>query len=322
MAVVYTDPDGQQNDIMPNIVGITNRLDEIIQREALTAGMAAESAFIQATNNAAEFKLATILTSGLGNYDKQLGYPRGSTSLSWETYKLRYDRGVHLDVDRLDQMQSGGVATIGAMAANLARQHIIPEVDATRFATIAERVSEVASTENYKSEALTKANILAQIDAAMSAIYDATGVDSGLTIYVNSALRSALNMSSEYQRTKDIATARNVNLATKSIDDNALVFVPANRMYDAIDMIDVDPDAGLDGGYKAAEGAHPINFVITTPGAVNAITSFQAPKFIAKDVNQNKDADAYMTRMFHDLIVPKNQVKRLYVSVGTSTVSA
>lgn len=322
MAVVYTDPDGQQNDIMPNIVGITNRLDQIIQREALTAGMAADSAYIQATSNAAEFKLATILTSGLGNYDRQLGYPRGSTSLSWETYKLRYDRGVHVDVDKLDEAQSGGVATIGAMAAELTRMHVVPEVDATRFATIAERAENAASNPNYKSEALTKANILTQIDAAMSAIYDATGVDTGMTIYINSALRSALNMSSEYQRTKDIGGGRNVNLATKTIDDNPIVFVPGNRMYDAIDLIDVDPDAGLDGGYRPAEGAHPLNFVITTPGAVNAITSFQRPKFIAASVNQVKDADAYMTRLFHDLIVPKNQMGRIYVSVGTTTVSS
>lgn len=314
MAVTYTDPEGQKNTIAANIRGITDRIDEIIQREALTSGMMVDSAFVEATGNAGEVRIADFVVSGLGNYDRQLGYPRGSATVAWTPYKLQYDRGVHIDVDKRDEQESGNVATIAALAAYQTRHHAIPEIDATRIAKVAQEVeSKYAS--NYVTTTLTPANILNELDNAISAVFDTTGIDSGLQIYINNNLRGVLNQTTQVTRTKDVAGgSRNINLATKEIDGMPLVFMPANRMYSAIDHLTID--GTNDGGYAKSADASNVNFIIAVPGAINAITAINRPKFISAEVNQEKDADAYMTRIFHDVIVPKASARGIYVSVG------
>ena len=314
MAVVYTDPEGQKNTIAANVRGITDRIDEIIQREALTNGMMVDSAFVQATQNAGEVRIADFVVSGMGNYDRQLGYPRGASTVTFVPYKLHYDRGIHIDVDKRDEQESGNVATIAAIAAFQTRHHVIPEIDATRIAKVAQEVESKYAT-NYVSTALTPANILNELDNAISAIFDTTGIDSGLQIYMNNKLRGVLNQTTQVTRTKDIAgSSRNINLATKELDGMPITFMPGNRMYSSIDLLNVD---GTDnGGYAKSADASDINFIIAAPGAINAITAINRPKFISAEVNQEKDADAYMNRVFHDVIVSNASARSIYVSVG------
>lgn len=310
---------GVANNVDTIITNITSRMDEIIQKETVTASMTASQDIIDAFNRSATAKLATIKTSGLGNYNTVTGYPLGQTVLKWEDYTLKYDRGIKIDIDRKDIIQTDGLMSTAAAAASLTRLQVVPEVDATRISQAVAKTKAAKSTHVDEGEDLTVANIVSKIGDGIDVIFDDYGIDSGLTIYMNSALRKVLRGTTEVTRTKSVdGSSHTIDLTTNTIDvNNQIVWVPKARMCSEYTYN--DPDAsGIGGGIAAGVSAPYINFLITAPGCAQGVTVISDPKFIDKSVNQQKDADSLMYRIFHDVIVEKNSgAAGIYASIAS-----
>ena len=61
-------------------------IDEVYKKQSITEGMdAATRADFSGTN---EVKVLKIGTTGLGDYSREDGYPKGDVTASWETLKL------------------------------------------------------------------------------------------------------------------------------------------------------------------------------------------------------------------------------------------
>lgn len=315
------------NDIGAITKFITEQMDNIIVQEAKTNGMTADPAFVQATGSAGTVKLASMLTTGLGNYDKIEGYPVGGVQVTWENYTLEYDRAIAATIDRRDSQASGGLATAAAALAETMRQEVVPEIDATRMARLYTRLNALNSANsNVVAEAApTASNIVSKIIAGIDAVADVTGNEEGMTIYVNSLMRNAIDSSSEVTKMWNVqGGAKDYNTAIRQIHGNNLIFVPAKRMNTTITLNNGYTNALSDDTNKAsidrtkygyAAGAKPIYFAITTPGVANAITTINATKVIPAEVNQRYDGDTFMYRIFHDLIVPKNKAPAAYMQV-------
>jgi len=315
------------NDIDEVTKFITEKLDDIIVQEAKTSGMTADPAFVQATSVAGTVKLATMLTTGLGNYDKIEGYPVGGVQLSWESYQLAYDRAISATIDRRDTQTSGGLATAAAALAETMRQEVVPEIDATRMAKLYSALyAQNSANSNVVAEAApTAANIVSKIIDGIDAVANVTGNEEGMTIYVNGLMRSALDKSSEVTKNWDVQNGgKDVNMAIRSIHGNRLVFVPPKRMKTTITLNngftnalsdDTDKTSIDRTKYGYTPGAKDIYFAITTPGVANAVTAINATKVIPAEVNQRYDGDTFMYRIFHDLIVPKNKCPAAYMQV-------
>lgn len=311
---------------------MTQKMDEIIVNEAKTNGMQADPAFVQATGTAGVVKLATMVTTGLGNYDKIKGYPRGGISLTWQEYTLANDRAISATIDRRDQQATGGLVTAAAALAEEMRTQVVPEIDATRMAKLYSALyAQNSANSNVVSEAApTKANIVSKILAGINYIADNTGIEDGMTIYVNSSLRTALDTSSELTLMKDVNNGdTNLNTAIRQFRGNNVVFVRSALMKTAIALkdgftnalTDEDDLTSIDAtkfGFAAGDGAKDIQFAITTPGVANAVTAINAPKIIQAEVNQQYDGDTFMYRIYHDLIVPKNKCPAAYMQVKSS----
>lgn len=322
MAASYTSPDSAANDITTRVEMITSRMDEIIEKELLTGAMTPDSALIQATGRAGEVKLATIDCSGLGNYDKQKGYQFGSVNLEWNDYKLAHDRGVVLDIDRLEQDQTGGLASTGALAARLVRGYINPEIDATRISGVYAAINgdTTLKTTNLATETLTAAGVLSAIEKGIDQIAEVWPQNSGYTIYISTAVKTLLRSSSEYTKVKDIsAGSGRLSTDVTEIDGNDVVWVPQFRMKTAYTYQDIDSTSSTDGGIAPTSAAQDINFLIVAPGVANGLVTVNAEKYITKEFNQRKDADSLYVRVYHDVIVPKNAAVGAYVSVAPSS---
>lgn len=318
MAAAYTSPDSVASEIATRTEMITSRMDEIIEKEIKTSAMTADSAFVEATGNAKDFKVATIDCSGLGNYSQEKGYQYGSAKLEWNTYTLKHDRGVVLDVDRLEQNQSGGLATTGALAARLTRGFINPEIDATRISGVyaALAANDKVKDTNVAEYTPAAATILSEIMKGIDTISEVWNTDSGYTIYISSAVKSLLRTSTEYTKVKDIASgAARLSTDVTEIEGNQVVWVPKFRMKTEYTYQDID-NGTTDGGIVAGSGAKDINFLIVAPGVANGVVSVNAEKYITKEVNQRKDADSLYVRVYHDVIVPKEAAVGAYVSVS------
>ena len=224
------------------------------------------------------------------------------------------------DVDKVDEIQSGGVATAAMAAAIEAREHVIPEVDATRISQTVSKVKTADSTHVVESStALTAGNIISEIGKGLDLIFEEWGTDSGATIYLNNNLRAILRGSTEITKVRHVdGGSRTLNLETNDIDGNLIKFVPSARMKTAYTYYDGVTDGETSGGFAPASGAGDVNFLICAPGCAQGITIFSKSKFLSAEM-QKKDADSFMFRLYHDVLITKNRgVQGIYASVKTA----
>ena len=109
-------------------------IDEVYKAAAVTEGLdAATKTDFTGVN---EVKVLKVSTTGMGDYSRENGYPKGDVTASWETMKLEIERGKELSVDRMDNEETLGMV-FGSVTGNFMREWVIPELDAYRFAKYA-----------------------------------------------------------------------------------------------------------------------------------------------------------------------------------------
>ena len=323
--------DSLPNDINAAVKYITEKMDEIIAIEAKTSGMQADPALVQATSVAGTVKLATLSTTGLGDYNKTKGYPTGSASLVWQSYQLQNDRGARFIIDRADNMQSGGVATAAATAAEFIRTQVIPEIDATRMAKLYSRLNTFNSVNDNVSAIAkpTKANIVGKLIEACDNVANATGLDEGFTIYVNGDLRTAINTSSEVGLTREVtANAKGINTTTFSVNGNSIVFVPPERMNTTVTLNDGFTNAYSDTTttpptvdktkFGFTGGSTPIWYTVLAPRVAHGLTAINNLGIIPAENSEQFDGDVIKYRIYHDLVVPDNKTPAAYMAIKSS----
>ena len=292
---------------MPNSIEYAKRflpvIDAIYKHAAVTEGMdAATRADFSGVN---EVKVLKVSTTGLGDYSREDGYPKGDVTAAWETLKLTEERGKELSVDRMDDEETLGMV-FGTVTGSFMREHVIPELDAYRFA-------KYASTPNISTTTaalLTKETILAAIDEAVRKLDEDEVPAEGRRLYVNSDLKPILNSALNRQWGSD----GTVNTVLAGYNNMPIIYVPKSRFYTGITLNDGTSNWGFAKGAEAAN----INFMIIYPGAILQVKKFALPKIFSPDVNQDKDAWKFQFRLYHDAFVYENKVKGLYLHKSTT----
>lgn len=241
-------------------------------------------------------------TTGLGDYSREDGYPKGDVTATWETMTLSVERGKELSIDRMDNEETLGMA-FGAVTGSFMREWVIPEIDVYRFAKYAsaEGISKVSGT-------LTAENILAAIDEAKKQM-DADEIpEEGRILFVNSDLQLLLNQSVSRCYGSDAA----VNTIMGTYNGMQVVYVPSSRFVTKVDLAD-----GATGtGFMKSADAENINFMLVYPGSVLQVQKFAMPKIFTPDENQDKDMWKFQFRLYHDCFVYDNKAKGIYVNTA------
>lgn len=287
---------------MPNSIDLAKKfvpiIDGVYKAESVTNGM--DAATRPDFTGANEVKVLKVSTTGLGDYSRETGYPKGDVTAAWETLTLTEERGKEISVDRMDDEETLGL-TFGTVTGEFMRLHVIPELDAYRFAKYA---SATGINKVGTPAVLTKESIIAAIDEAVRQL-DADEVpQAGRRLYINSDLKPILNAALARQWGSDGA----VNTVLSGYNDMPIVWVPKSRFYTAITL----NDGSSNWGYAKAAGASDINFMIIYPPAVLQVVKFSLPKIFSPDVNQTKDAWKFQFREYHDAFVYENKAKGLY----------
>lgn len=303
MTVDNTNPGWTPNDIGKISKYLTEAMDEVLEAELKTARMTADPNIVEGSRQGKTIKLATARTSGAGDYSVSEGWPAGSGSLTWEEYSLAYDRGTSFLVDALDTEMTSSLASASVFANEFIRTKMVPEIDAVR---IARASSAAIGAENTEAGALTSTNILGKIEDALDTVFTNTGKDSGRTIYVNSKLKSTLRKSTEFTRVKDVgSTGDKISTSFEMIDDDYVVWVPPTRMYSSVE---------LGTGYTKGANAEDLNFLVCADGSAQGVVAYADMTVIPKGTHTRGNADFFAYRIYHDCIVPKEQVGGLFVS--------
>ncbi|WKY44463.1 hypothetical protein Q5O14_17945 [Eubacteriaceae bacterium ES2] len=273
-------------------------IDRIYKAAGLTEGM--DNATKVDFTGVNEVKVLKVSTTGLGDYSRADGYPAGDITAAWETIALSVERGKEISIDRMDDEESLGLA-FGETTGQFMREHVVPELDAYRFAKYAGTSGISAAT----AAILTADDILDAIDEAVRQMDEDEVPLEGRRLYINSDLKPILNAALTRQFGSDSA----VNTVLKTYNDMPITYVPKKRFYTAIDL----NDGSASWGYAKGATANDINFMIIYPQAIMQATKFALPKIFTPDENQDKDAWKFQFRLYHDCYAYENKLAGIYL---------
>jgi len=279
-----------------------NLILELFKRGSLTARLDSESMQYDNTD-AKTVKVLTVKTTGLGNYEKDVGYPQGAITAEWIPLELTVDRGAKFLLDRIDDDETLGL-TIGKAAQVFTDYEMIPEMDAYRFAKYYDGAGEKV-TETF---APNGGNILMAIDRAASHMNNLDVPQEGRILYVNQDLEFHLRNVLNRQWSSDFA----INTQIKSYNGLEIVYVPKKRFKTLIEL-----NSGEDNqwGFTTPAGAADINFIIMQPKSVVQASKTARGKFITADENQRVDSNEFQFRVYHDAFVIDRLKDGVYANI-------
>ena len=248
-----------------------------------------------------EVKVLKVSTTGLGDYSRSTGYPKGDVTAAWEVMKLTEERGKEISIDRMDDEETLGMA-FGSVTGNFMREWVVPELDAYRFA----KYAGTSGISSATAAALTKDTIIGAIDEATAAMDGDEVPSEGRILYVNSDLKPTLNAALSRQWGSD----SEANTVLSGYNGMKIIYVPKTRFYTKITL----NDGTTSWGYAKDGTGKDINFMMIYPQAVVQAKKFVMPKIFSPDENQKLDAWLFQFRLYHDAFVYENKAKGIYLS--------
>lgn len=284
-------------------------LDEVYKLSSLTSDLDGAPELARQGQNVNEMIIPKIDMSGLADYSHNGGYVGGDVTFTNETVKCNFDRGRIFNVDTLDNIETAMMA-FGRLASEFIRVKVVPELDAFRFATLAS-MSGIGTTAGAALS--TGANVITALRDAVNTMDEAEVPSTERYLYITPTLLGLV---------RDLDTTK-----SKEVLDSfaKIVKVPQSRFYTAIKQLSGKVEtaaSGSDdqtaGGYKKADSAKNINFMIIHKPAVIQYQKHVAPKVITPEQNQDADAWKFGYRNVGISDAYENKVAGIYLHKAAS----
>ncbi|HPF55372.1 MAG TPA: hypothetical protein PLV03_02415 [Clostridiales bacterium] len=273
-------------------------LDEVYKLGSFTSVLDSDPTLARAGANANEICIPKLALTGLGDYSRNSGYVTGSATLTYQTVQYNYERGVRLNIDAMDNEETGGLL-LGKMSSEFVRTKVAPEVDAFRFATYAGTAS--IGKVSTAAALSTGAEWLAAIRAGNTVMDNAEVPMESRYLFLTATGKGLID---------DLDTT--VSRAVMG-GFAAVVVVPQTRFYTAIDLYDGTTDGETAGGYVKNSSAHNINFMIIEKSALIQYPKHVVDKVISPEVNQDYDGYSIYYRNYGLADVHDNKVAGIYL---------
>lgn len=298
-------------------------IDQALVATLTSAPMQADAADIK-YEGGKTIKLATVSTSGLGDYNRATGYPSGAVSVDWADYTFDKDRAIRLNIDKFDVDETAFVDTVANAVKVLREENTDPEIDAYRYAKVFSSVagaSLLATPAPMATYVPNKSDILTKLQDDMTAVQDTVGETSPLVCYMSRQAYGLLAKSAELSKTLQVLETNINGVATKvkGLDDMPIIPIPSSRMRTAYTF----NNGSSSYGFAAATTAGRINWIIAPRGALKGVVKGDEVKVIEPAVNQTFSGWSIMFRLYHTLIVLSAKIPSMRISFqpGTSELS-
>ena len=271
-------------------------------------------------NGGNEVKIPQVVMDGMGDYDRDAGFVKGSVTLSYQTHTLTQDRGRTFSLDAMDVNETNFVASAGMVLGEFQRTKVIPEVDAYRYSKIASLA--IAGDKASGGYTAATTDILEKLLTDIYAIYDIVGEGTPLVITMNMAIGSILDTADKVEKKMDVVNfgKGDIQLKVKGIDGIPILKVPSSRMKTAYVFNDGTTAGQEFGGFTADIAAKDINWIISARNSVIGVSKTDTPRIFDPMTNQAAHAWKIDYRKYHDLWVPTNKMDGIFVNIKQTLV--
>lgn len=294
-------------------------LDKVAVQEAVTGWMDANAGQV-IYNGGAEVKIPKMSTDGLGDYDRDLGYPQGGVTLEYETKTMTQDRGRKFQLDAMEINENNFVTTGASVMGEFQRVSVIPEIDAYRLSSIATLAMTHDKFIDYGYTA-AEGTILRKLKEGIATIRD-NGYNGPLMIHATSDVITELEMALVGNIRSVEFSKGGIMTKVPGIDEVPIIPTPRSRMYSAIKIHDGKTEGQKKGGYEKASNGLDANFIILPTSTPIAVTKQDKMKIFDPDANQDADAWKMNYRRYHDIWVLDNKLDSIFVNIKDAKPTA
>ena len=291
------------------------QLDKIAVQDAVTGWMDANAGQVK-YNGGAEVKIPKMSVQGMGDYDRDNGYQKGSVTLEYETRKMTQDRGRKFQIDPMDVDESNFIPTAAAIMAEFQRTQVIPEIDAYRISKIASEVitaNKAGMVEYNYTPGGTGTSALRKVKEGIKAVR--SSYNGPLVIHATPDFLMELELELAGKIRDTTFSQGGINTTVPGIDNVPIISTPTNRMYTAITVYDGKTGGQEAGGYTKGSKAKDINFLVIPRTTPIAITKQDIMRIFDPLTNQNANAWAMDYRRYHDLWILDNKLDSVFVNI-------
>lgn len=292
-----------------------NQLDKIAVLEATTGWMDANAGQV-IYNGGAEVKIPKTNVSGMGDYDRDNGYQRGSVTLEYETRKMTQDRGRLFQLDPMDINENNFVTTAGAVMGEFQRTQVVPEIDAYRISKLATETLTANKAgmigESYVPGA-TSTSALREFKEGIRAVRDS--YNGPLVCQATSKFIMELELELAGKLRDTTFSKGGIDTQVPAVDHVPLILTPSNRMWSAIKINDGKTAGQEKGGYEKGSTAKTLNFFICPLTTPIAVTKQDIMRIFDPATNQKLNAWQMDYRRFHDMWILDNKLDSIYLSI-------
>lgn len=248
-------------------------LDKVYKQNSKTSILEGDEATMKRGDNG-ELKVAKLDMDALGDFSRNDGYTKGSTTFRWETIKYDKERSQDLRIDRLDNAEALRLP-FAKLSSEFIRTKVVPETDAARIAKIAGTVG--IST---KAETLNGGEEVVSALRACSNKMDEDEVDAeNRILFITPTLRGEI---------ADLDTTKSKEVLSKF---STIIEVPQTRMYTKIEL----KNGKTEYGYAKATDGKEINFLCVEKSAA-VVHMEQFIKYFTPDEDQDGDDNVFKYR--------------------------
>lgn len=248
-------------------------LDKVYKQASKTAILEGDEATMKRGDNG-ELKVAKLDMDALGDFSRNDGYTKGSTTFRWETIKYDKERSQDLRIDRLDNAEALKLP-FAKLSSEFIRTKVVPETDAARIAKIAG-----ATGISTKEETLNGGTEVISALRACSNKMDEDEVDAeNRILFITPTLRGEI---------ADLDTTKSKEVLSKF---STIIEVPQSRMYTKIEL----KDGKTEYGYAKASDGREINFLCVEKSAA-VVHMEQFIKYFTPDQDQEGDDNVFKYR--------------------------
>lgn len=291
-----------------------SNLDKAAIQQARTGWMEANAGKV-IYKGGKEVKIPKLSMDGLGNYDRDNGFNGGSVTFEYETKQMTHDRGRAFSIDENDVDETNFVLTASTIMGEFQRTKVVPEIDATRIATLATMaVGVTGDTQVEYGYTPAKATIVDKIKLAIKNIRE-KGFEGDLVTYVTYDV--AMLVSQFYGERLAAATfaINGVDTRVPAIDGVPLVEMTSNKMVTKLKFNDGKTSGQTAGGFAKDAKGLDLNFLVVAKEAPIAVSKTDNMRIFDPNTNQKARAWAMDYRKFHDIWVPDNKLEGIFANI-------
>lgn len=291
------------------------QLDLQAEQQATSGWMEANAGNV-IYNGGDEIKIPDIVVQGLADYDRDDGFVQGSVTYKYQTHKLTMDRGRTFQLDAMDVDETNFGASAANVMSEFQRMQVIPEIDAYRYSKIASTAIDAGNSETYTP---AEATVLEKLYGHIFTLAD-RGIDLAQQIItIAYPVYQVLVNNSSIQKRIDVGdfSQGNVNIRIRMLDGIPLIPVASNRMKSEYVFNDGSTTGQEAGGFVPDEEAVDVHWIVSSRRAPIGISKTDVIRIFDPMTNQKANAWKLDYRKYHDVIIPGNKVREIYVAVGS-----